>query len=467
MDPQEKQQLYQRIITRANPHLVAARMRELGFWPAGMPIPDEPPEARAERASLEAELEQLRRQHTAAKNPEQALAEERDRRWKESKLRRAERKKQRAAQAKARRAAWEEIRRQRVVFLGAGVSQGLDGPEALSCDEGKLQRLGLPVLRTAADLAQALGIELKRLQWLTYHRQGAALVHYHRYGIPKKTGGVRPISAPKRALACAQRWVLETLLQPLTPTPEAHGFVRNRSVVTNATPHVGKPVVINLDVKDFFPTFGFRRVKGFFRKGLGYGEQVATVLALLCTEPPRIEVTLDEARYWVALGDRHLPQGACTSPALTNLMCTRLDRRLSGLARHVGFTYTRYADDLTFSGEESEAPGRLIAAVRRVLAAEGLILNEDKTRVMRRGRRQEVTGVTVNQRLSVPRDEVRRLKATLHNCIRHGLASQNRENHPHFAAHLRGRVAWVQMVDPGRGAKLAALLEKALGGKTR
>lgn len=459
----EKKALYQRIVQQANPHVVAARMRELGFWPKDEPLPDEPPEVKAERARIEAELSKLRAQHAAVKDPQKALAVERKRRWEESKKRRAERKQAREAERRARAEAWANEAQGRVTFLGEGVSAGLDAEDALECDELKLQRLGLPTLRTGADLALAMGLDLPTLKWLTYHRRGAALVHYHRYGVPKKTGGVRPISAPKPKLAAAQEWVLRSLLDRVAAQPEAHGFLAGRSVVTNATPHVGRQVVVNLDVKDFFPTFTFRRVKGLFTKGLGYGEHVATILALLCTEPPRVETVLDGERVWVALGDRHLPQGACTSPAITNLICTRLDRRLAGLARYYGYRYTRYADDLTFSGDDQETVRDLLGAVRRVVGAEGLRVNEDKTRVMRPGRRQEVTGVTVNQKLSVARDEVRRLKATLHNCATKGLESQNRTGHPDFAAHLRGRVAWVSMVDPARGAKLQALLERALG----
>jgi RNA-directed DNA polymerase len=458
----KKKELYRRLVQSANPHVVAARMKELGFWPAKEPLPDESPAARAERLKVEAELERLRQQHAAVKDPEKALAAERKRRWEESKKRRAEKKLARAAAKKARAEQWAKEEQTRIGFLGEGVSGGLDAVDALEADDFKLQKLGLPLLKTGPALAAALGLDLKTLKWLTYHRRGATLVHYHRYGIPKKTGGIRPISAPKPKLAAAQEWVLRNVLDKVAPTAEAHGFVRARSVVTNATPHVGKKVVVNLDVKDFFPTFRFRRVKGLFRKGLGFSEHVATVLALLCTEPPRVEVSLDGKAYMVALGERVLPQGACTSPAITNLICTRLDRRLAGLARYFGYRYTRYADDLTFSGDDTETTGKLLAGIRRVVKAEGLEPNEDKTRVMRPGRRQEVTGVTVNQKLSVARDEVRKLKAILHNCATKGLASQNRENHPDFAAHLRGKVAWVSMVDPARGAKLAALLTKAL-----
>jgi hypothetical protein len=209
---------------------------------------------------------------------------------------------------------------------------------------------------------------------------------------------------------------------------------------------VGRAVVINFDLKDFFPSVGFRRVKGLFRK-LGYNEHVATILALLCTEPPRARVEVDGRVVYLALGDRVLPQGACTSPAITNALCRRLDARLTALARRHGFAYTRYADDLTFSGDDDSRVGRLQRSVRSV---------------MRRGGRQEVTGLTVNERPSMARDELRALRAMLHNAAKHGLESQNRAQHPAFAQHLAGRVEFACWADPARAPKLRAALAAAL-----
>jgi retron-type reverse transcriptase len=197
-------------------------------------------------------------------------------------------------------------------------------------------------------------------------------------------------------------------------------------------------------------------------RGFGYSEQVATVLGLLTTEPPRMPVVLDGERLWVALGERVLPQGACTSPAITNILCRRLDRRLEGIARRHGFRYTRYADDLTFSGSDRGALGHLLGHVRRVIGEEGFSENEAKARAMGSGGRQEVTGVVVNERVTVSRKEVRRLRALLHNAREHGLESQNRAGHPSFLAHLRGRIAFVAMVDPKKAEPLRQALEALL-----
>ena len=460
MKDDEKARLYKQVAEQANTFAVLQRMQTLGFWPADEPIPPDPPEETAERTRINKELVELRRTQSGVEDPEKALAEERRRRWEASKARRAEAKARRAERQALRRAAWDQHRAGTIVHAGPGVSAGLQGMQG---DVEALTRRGLPVLHTSRDLAEQIGIELKVLRWLTYHRRGAAVVHYHRYEISKKTGGVRCISAPKPALAAAQRWVLERILRRLEPEPQAHGFVPGRSIVTNAAPHAGKAVVCNLDLKDFFPSITFRRVKGLFF-ALGYCEHVATLLALLCTEPPRVPAELDGKTYHVALGSRVLPQGACTSPAITNALCRRLDRRLDGLARRHGFAYSRYADDLTFSGDAPRAVGRLLRSIRAIVAAEGLTEHPRKTRVMRRGGRQEVTGLTVNDRPSISRKELRNLRAILHNSARHGLESQNREGRPDFAAHLRGRVEYACMVDPGRAPELREALGRALSG---
>ena len=165
--------------------------------------------------------------------------------------------------------------------------------------------------------------------------------------------------------------------------------------------------------------------------------------------------------YHVALGERVLPQGACTSPAITNVLCWRLDRRLTALAKRHGFTYTRYADDLTFSGDAAfnEMVGYLMARVRHLAEEEGFTVNQKKTRVLRPNAAQMVTGLVVNAKPSVRRAELRRLRAILHRAQKEGLDAQNRTQHPDFRAWLRGKIAFVKMVRPEIGAKMLALLD--------
>ena len=368
-----------------------------------------------------------------------------------------EQKKAEAAERKRMRA--EQVARRRqtdIIFLGRGVSRGL-------CDRRtnveKLTEAGLPVLATPADIASALGVTVPRLRWLAFHSDASPITHYVRFTVPKRRGGTRALFAPHHDLAAAQQWVLENILSKLSFHPAAHGFVAGHSTVSNAAGHVSREVVVNCDLTNFFPTISFPRVRGGFEM-LGYSPAAATVLALLCTEAPRRAVIYAGKTFHVATGSRALPQGACTSPALSTLIARRLDARLSGIATKLGWNYTRYADDLTFSadGEATRKIGYLLARVRHIAQDEGFTVNESKTRVLRRSARQTVTGVVVNDRPGVPRRQVRRLRAILHRAKSEGLAAQNRENRPNFEAWLRGMIAYIGMVNEKQARPLREAL---------
>lgn len=349
-----------------------------------------------------------------------------------------------------------------IVYLGRGVSKGLADRRS---NVEKLQSLGLPVLSTPADVAAALGVTVPRLRWLAFHTEASTLSHYVHFLVPKKSGGERAICAPHAQLAAAQRWVLEQVLAKLPAHDAAHGFVPGRSILTNATPHVGSAVVANCDLRNFFPTVSVHRVIGLF-KHVGYSPAVATVLALLVTECPRRKVTFNGRVWYVAAGQRALPQGACTSPAISNLVARRLDARLSGICRKLGWTYTRYADDLTLSSKEpTDKIGYVLARVRHVAQDEGFAVNEAKTRVLKPAARQTVTGVVTNVQPSVPRNLRRRLRAILHNAGKTGLPAQNRRRDPKFPAWLEGTVEFVHMVNPAQGRKLKERLANLRPGR--
>jgi retron-type reverse transcriptase len=362
----------------------------------------------------------------------------------------AERKKQHA-DAVARRKATD------ITFAGKGVSALLNDRAS---DADRLAAAGLPVLHTPADLAAALGLTIPRLRWLCYHTEAATRTHYVQFEVPKKSGGTRTLSAPHRTLAAAQEWVLANVLAKLPTETAAHGFVPGRSTLTNAAPHAGRDVVVNLDLEAFFPSVGFARVRHLFRRA-GYSGAVATLLALLCTECPRRRVVYGGTPYFVATGRRGLPQGACTSPAASNQVARRLDRRLAVLCAKLGVTYTRYADDLTFSAGPGfrGKVGYLIARVRHIAQDEGFAVNPKKTRVQRPESRQVVTGLVVNAAPAVPRDVVRRLRAILHRAKSEGLATQNRDGHPNFRGWVEGMIAYVGMAKPELGRRLRAALE--------
>ncbi len=258
------------------------------------------------------------------------LASEADRRRlkEQKKAESAERKRKHAEEVEKRKAA-------DIIFLGRGVSRGLADRRA---NVEKLEAGRLPVLASPADVALALGISISRLRWLAFHSDAAERIHYVRFTVPKKSGGVRELSAPHRALALAQRWIFQNILQPLPTHPAAHGFVRGRSIRSNALPHVGRHTLVNADLKDFFPTITFHRVRGAFAQ-LGYSPAAATILALLCTESPRRTVEYAGRTFHVATGPRALPQGACTSPAVSNLIAparftSGRHRRQTRLALH-------------------------------------------------------------------------------------------------------------------------------------
>ena len=416
------------------------------------------PEQLAEIHSVGAEMDRVRPtqasiEHQAAMTGEAAVQADRA-----ARAQLKARKKAEAAQRKQERAeaiAWRKAND--IVFLGRGVSGRLGERTSRAED---LKRAGLPVLSTPAELARALDLPVPRLRWLAFHAEVATRTHYVQFSVPKKSGGQRVLSAPHRTMARAQRWIFEQIVAKLTAEPPAHGFLPGRSILTNARPHAGRAVVVNLDLEGFFPGIGFPRVRKVFER-VGYSPAVATILALVCTECPRKTVLFEGTSYHVATGPRGLPQGACTSPGLSNQVARRLDRRLSGLAAKLGLTYTRYADDLTFSGGEGleTRTGYLMARVRHIARDEGFTVNESKTRVLRRSTAQMVTGLVVNDRPGVRRSEVRRLRAILHRARTEGLDRQNRANRPDFAAWLRGKIAFVRMARPELGDRLLADLD--------
>jgi RNA-directed DNA polymerase len=315
-------------------------------------------------------------------------------------------------------------------------------------DEDQLARFGLPLWRTEEDVASALGLTVSQLRHYSVHRERDRVSHYITFALPKRSGGQRLIQAPKSGLKAVQRKLLSLLVEKLPVSPHAHGFVKGRSVRTGAEGHVGKAVVLRLDLKDFFPTVSYARVRGLLI-ALGYGYPVAATLAVLMTESERQPVELDGKVYFVPVGPRVCVQGAPTSPALCNAIVLKMDRRLAGLARKHGFTYSRYADDLTFSGPDVEAAEKLRGLAARIIQEEGFQVNAAKTRLQRRGGRQTVTGVTVNQVLGLSRKERRKLRAMIH---QEGTRPASAET----SARIDGKLAYLSMLNPKQAEALRA-----------
>jgi hypothetical protein len=338
---------------------------------------------------------------------------------------------------------------------------------------------GVPQLGTTGDAALWLGEDGGSLEWLAdwrglaRHDRPSCLRHYIYQWLPKRAGGLRLVEAPKPRLKALQRRILHEILDRVPPHEAAHGFRPGRSVLSHARVHTGQAVVLRMDLEDFFVSVPAARVYGVFRT-VGYPEEVSRVLTGLCTSraptaempPPKAGATVAELsalyRTRQRYRARHLPQGAPTSPAIANLCAHGLDVRLSAAARAAGARYTRYADDLVFSGDEAfgRMGSRFPVLVGAIALEEGFHVQHRKTRLMRRCQRQEVTGVVVNAHPAVRRADFDRLRAVLHNCVRFGPVGQNRDDHDDFRAYLEGAVAWVGQVQPERGAKLQALLRR-------
>ncbi len=323
---------------------------------------------------------------------------------------------------------------------------------------------GVPPLANVGQLRELLDVRSTRQLGYFLLASDANNGPYTTFSIPKRDGTSRTICAPGPQLRYTQRQVLAKILAQVPAHDAAHGFVPGRSTVTNALPHLGAEVIVKFDLTDFFPTIHYYRVVGLFTS-LGYyvgnarfsghddSTHVAPTLARLCCY-------VSNPKQW---GSGVAPQGAPTSPAISNLVCRRLDARLDGLAKRNKGTYTRYADDLTFSFKKAPpALGRFRWWVDQVCHQEGFLVNRRKFHVVRRSQRQLVTGLVVNDELNVPREARRRFRAVLHNCRVHGMESQAR-GRPRFKEYLRGFASYVHMVHPEEGAELLRQVTELLG----
>jgi hypothetical protein len=329
----------------------------------------------------------------------------------------------------------------------------------------------LPEITSPGQLADWFGLTPPQLDWFADVRRRnhrappGPMRHYTFHVLRKRDGRIRLLEAPKPQLKALQRRLLHDLLSRISPHDAAHGFRAGRSVVTYAAPHAGQAMVLRLDLCDFFGSIAAARVRALFRT-LGYPREVAHLLTGLCstTTPSDAWPANSPPDTWASrrrFANPHLPQGAPTSPALANLCSRRLDVRLHALATATGVCYTRYADDLAFSGgsEFARTVDRFRIQVAAIALDEGFDVRLKKTRRMRRGQRQHLAGVVVNEHPNVARDEYDRLKAILHNCRRHGPQSQNRTGVSDFHAHLLGRVAHVTAINGEQGRKLRSLFD--------
>lgn len=324
-----------------------------------------------------------------------------------------------------------------------------------NCDELKQEFLAL---KTPRDIAKLLDVSYDRLVYHLY--KVSENRKYKEFSIPKKSGNTRTISAPATALKILQRKLSQVLYSVYEPKAAVHGFVPSRSILTNAKKHLHKRFILNIDLKDFFNSIHFGRVRGIFiAPPYKLPEEVATVLAKICCYSGT------------------LPQGAPTSPIVSNMVCPRMDSQLRLLAKEFKCTYTRYCDDITFSTtlpnfpkdiaytntEEDQLKILVGERLISVIQDNGFEINQNKVRLQHKTDHQEVTGLTVNQFPNVKRDYVRKISSMLHAWDKFGLESvqaryiekrskelgiplEDMEEVPPFQEVLRGKINFLGMV---------------------
>lgn len=451
-----RQQIYDRIRATSKESYILEEMQRLGFWESS----DTPslPEVLIKRELVaNQELNNLLAQDRKYQNQEAMLKEMRKARMKLAKDKRALTKQKNKQKKDDKAANWTNIQQQQIIYLGDGVSGGLNQTDS---DVEILQKFNLPVFNQVVDFASAIGADLSTLRYLLYQRKVSRINHYHTFKIPKKTGGKRLISAPKTRLKALQLWVLEKILNRIEINDHVHGFIKERSIISNAQPHLEKDIVINVDLKDFFPSISYKRVKGLFHK-LGYSEQLATVFGLICTHAETEHVEMDGISYYVQKGDRVLPQGSPASPAISNLIAFKLDKKITGLASKFNFTYTRYADDLSFSTskENEKNIASLLFFLKKIIESEGFTMHPAKTHIMRKGNLQKVTGIVVNEKLNVQRAQLRKFRSLLHHIESNGWKDQKWGNAKNLINAVEGYINFVKMVNKNKAAAFKVQLE--------
>ncbi|MGD1842869.1 MAG: retron St85 family RNA-directed DNA polymerase [Thermonemataceae bacterium] len=398
------------------------------------------------------ELQKLNKELQGVQDVTPLLKEIRRKRIERVKAARVLKKIEKKALQEAHKRQVAEKKRKTPYYLGEGVSKGLKFTDS---EATLLQKNNLPLLQNVDELAEQSKLTASQWIWLSYHRRAAEVDHYTRFQIPKKKGGFREIAAPKKTLRQAQGWLLVNILSKLPIHEKALAFTKGKSIQDNAQVHLNKAVVLKMDLKDFFPSIKFPRVKGLFKK-MGYNEGIATLLALVCTDAYRVTAKLKGKAYYVALGERFLPQGACTSPAITNMISRHLDVRLHQLAEKAGWQYTRYADDLTFSTNQPDADvGKMIKLVTYIVKSEDFTVHPDKTTVMRPHQRQAVTGIVVNNAENrISRRDFRKFRAFLHQLTTKGEKVMSEQLGKDAKSYAQGYWAFIHMVNPTQAQKL-------------
>lgn len=452
--PQRRAQIRKQIKETSKDEFILSEMKRLGMWPENKEQPKLTEHIINRRGELQREITVLNKEQKIYEDKEAYLNKIRKERMKRSREQQKLNKQKRIDKKLAKKNAKKLAMANDINYIGKVYSRRLQEKE---CDLEALAKNKLPIIQDVIGLANELGVPVKDLRFLCYDRKLSKVSHYIQYGIKKKSGGIRKISAPKPKLKKTQRAILDKLLSRMIIHPKAHGFVPSKSIVTNAIPHIGEDIVINMDLKDFFPTIDYKRVFGMFHK-LGFSPQISTILSLICTMPQEEKIKVHGQIRYLNNGKRLLPQGAPTSPMITNIICRRMDARMEGIATNLGFTYTRYADDLTFSGLKStrNKVNKLLWQVKSVIKAEDFKVHPSKTKIMSNGQCKEVTGIVVNKKANISKKKLKAFRALLFQLEKDGLEGKSWGEAPDVLNSIQGYARYVYMVNPKKGKKYLA-----------
>ncbi|GAB5539831.1 MAG: hypothetical protein Salg2KO_19340 [Salibacteraceae bacterium] len=334
-----------------------------------------------------------------------------------------------------------------------------------SMDENEGRLFKLQIAHSYKDVATALDLDPEKLFHAVKRVDDGS--YYKTFEIPKKNGGTRKISKPVRGIALAQDRFNPILNHVYNPKEYVRGFVRGTSFVENAHYHHAQRWILNIDLKDFFPSITFPRVRGLLMSDLfGFNDRVATILTRICTF------------------EGCLPQGASTSPVLANLIAHSLDKKMVAIAREERLKYTRYSDDITFSSSKKAIPKSLIKSdvphsgdatiilgdkLNDAVRKTGFIVNSEKTRIMLPNNRQEVTGLVVNERANVRRSDILNLRMKIYSVKKVGIAKAATTwvdgNGERLAQHIVGWLAHIRQVRGPSDPVLAKLCRQTIEAK--
>jgi RNA-directed DNA polymerase len=315
----------------------------------------------------------------------------------------------------------------------------------------------LPVIFSLKHFSILIGMELSDVIKIIANRNN----HYSYYLIKKKKGGFRRIVSPYKDLKFMQSWIKENILDKVEASQQATGFIKGKSILNNAKSHENSSVILNLDLSNFFESITEKRVFGIF-KSLGYSKNLAIEFAKICTAQMSEEkydaIPQEKQEYFqeiYQLKESVLVQGAPTSPALSNLVCRRLDLRLSKLSNKLGINYSRYADDITFSGNDNNLPS--LDIIKKIINDEDFQINWNKVGKYKKGQRQIVTGLLIDGKVRVPKSFKKEIYRHLHFCSKYGAFSHFQRICPdkgYRKEWLLGKIYFIYAIEPDEAKKM-------------